>query len=290
MAPSKSKKRASSNDSIEDSGLEDFAEDDKSLFRPGQNKKNRGNGWSSWQEGVRNQEADRAKRYVTTFQKDVVAAARDKAIATLGRGEEAKDKKNIDSIREVYDTASAGAVTSVTDHQLYAAGREVLALFHATIARYEQANVALGQIFQEEAEANGKTMKDVLASWQKDRGEANKLLHYGRLYGDSLVRGIIVPKTAAGGSAGSGEGGGRRDKLLVDADAGGLPESGLNKTGRTALGMFPKSRATVARGQTWGEAAKSQVQALKGLLKTLPSIGSHRNGEPMTTKSVTFGC
>lgn len=200
-----------------------------------------------------------------------------------------RDKKNIDSIREVYDTASAGAVTSVTDHQLYAAGREVLALFHATIAQYEQANVALRQIFQEDAEVNGKTMKDVMASWQNDREEANKLLHYGRLYGDSLVHGIIVPKTAAGGSIGSGEGNGRRDKLLGDADAGGLPESGLNKTGRTALGMFPKSRATVARGQTWGEAAKSQVQALKGLLKTLPSIGSHRNGELMTTKSVTFG-
>ncbi|CAK7267390.1 hypothetical protein SEPCBS119000_002522 [Sporothrix epigloea] len=247
-------------------------------------------------EGVRNQEADRAKRYMNTFQKDIVSAARDKAIAALSRGEEAKlqrDKKDIESIQKVYDTASSGAIESATDHQLYVAGREVLALFHDTIAQHEQVNTALEQFRQENADAKGKTMDVVLASWQKDREEASKLLHYGRLYGDSLIHGIIVPKTGTQGPAaagGLGEGREGRDGLFGDASSVCVPQSGLNKTGRTALGMFPKSRATVACGKTWGEAANSQVQALRGLLNTLPIIGSHRRGEQAATKSVTFGC
>ncbi|CAK7234829.1 hypothetical protein SCUCBS95973_009066 [Sporothrix curviconia] len=286
MAPAKGKKRAYSNESIEDSGLEDIAQDVAGSSRPAQAKKPRRNNRSSHHNGARNQEAGPAKQYANTFQENIVAAAREKAMATLGRGEEAKmkrDKKAIDSIREAYNAASAPV--GATDHPLYVAGREVLELFHATLARYEQANAALEQALRGDANGGHKTVDAVQASWKKDREEANKLLRYGRVYGDGLVHDIIMPKTAPGGPV-VGRAGQFKDSNL----GGALPESGLNKTGRTALGMFPKSRATVARGQTWGEAAKSQVQALKGLLKTLPGIGGHRHEESTASKSVTFDC
>ncbi|CAK7226680.1 hypothetical protein SEUCBS140593_006324 [Sporothrix eucalyptigena] len=291
MAPTKGKKRAYSNVPVDDSEIENIGQDDCGSpqvpsLRPAQTKKSRGNDWSSWQDGVRTQEANRVKQYVGMFQKDIVAAAREKAMAALSRGEEAKvkrDKKNLEGIREAYDAASTGACMGIADHQLYKAGREVLELFHATIARYEQANTALEQALK--GDAGDKTVDDVQASWNKDREEAQKLLRYGRVYGDSLVHEIIVPKTVPGGPVG-GEGQGKTKDSKLDA----MPESELNKTGRTALDMFPKSRATVARGQTWGEAAKSQVQALKGLLKTLPGMGGNQHGEPTTAKSVTFNC
>lgn len=195
-----------------------------------------------------------------------------------------QDKKILERIREAHDTASAGASLGVADHPLYVAGREVLELFHATLARYEEVNKALEQALKGGDDTSVKSVDAVQASWKQDRAEAHKLLRYGRVYGDSLVHEIIVPKTVAGGGA-IGTGGSR------DIEPGlAVPESGLNQTGRSALKMFPRSRATVARGQTWGEAAKSQVQALKGLFKTLPSVGEHGHGESSAPKSVTFDC
>lgn len=163
------------------------------------------------------------------------------------------------------------------------AGREVLELFHATIARYEEANKALEEALK--GDGNEKSVDAVQASWKQDRAEAHKLLQYGRVYGDSLVHEIIMPKAATGSSVAN------RGKETVSGVA--TPESGLNQTGLSALEMFPRSRATVAGGQTWGEAAKSQVLALKGLLETLPGGGGgHGSGYGVTSarKSVTFDC
>lgn len=42
------------------------------------------------QTGTRNQEAVRVKQYVSMFEKDIVAAGRDKAMTALSQGEEAK--------------------------------------------------------------------------------------------------------------------------------------------------------------------------------------------------------
>ncbi|KIH95223.1 hypothetical protein SPBR_03963 [Sporothrix brasiliensis 5110] len=299
MAPTKGRKRAYSNSnlSVEDSDLDGFGQDDADSFRPAQAKKRRGTEWSSVQAGARNQEADRVKQYVTAFEKGIVAAGRDKAMATLSRGEEATAKENkrtLERIRDAYETASIGASLGAADHPLYIAGREVLALFHDTLARYEEAGKALQQALLGAGDGDGndngdagtttKSVDAVQVSWQQDRAEAHKLLRYGRVYGDSLVHEIIVPKTSAdGGTAGGG-----KAKDLVSGMA--APAGGLNQTGRSALQMFPRSRATVARGQTWGEAAKSQVQALKGLLKTLPGVGGQAHGGTSVRKSVTFDC
>lgn len=135
--------------------------------------------------------------------------------------------------------------------------------------------------------AGAKSVDAVQASWKQDRAEAHKLLQYGRVYGDSLVHEIIMPKAGTGGPVGTITPG--KGKEVVSGVA--TPESGLNKTGRSALEMFPRSRATVAHGQTWGEAAKSQVLALKGLLKTLPGSGGGPGsgfGGTSARKSVTF--
>ncbi|KAL1901471.1 hypothetical protein Sste5346_001878 [Sporothrix stenoceras] len=297
MAPAKGRKRAYSNVSVEDSELDGFGQDDAgSVQKPAQGKKTRGTDCTSDRAGTRNQEADRVRQYVTTFEKDIVAAGRDKALAALNRGKEAKakqDKKNLERIREAYDTASVGASLGVADHPLYAAGREVLELFYATIARYEEANKALEEALNFKGEEGDtqqtKSVDAVQASWKQDRAEAQKLLQYGRVYGDSLVHEIIVPK-AAGTPMGGPVGEGKGNKETVAGIA--TPERGLNQTGRSALEMFPRSRATVAGGKTWGEAAKSQVLALKGLLKTLPDGGGYGNvyEETSARKSVTFNC
>ncbi len=199
-----------------------------------------------------------------------------------------KDTAVLERIREAYGVPTSGKKTSAssssssapsaaTDHPLYTAGNEVLDLFHATVARYEQANEALRALRSRgDADSSNrgkdgsdekKNSADALASsWSNDYAEVRKLLQYGRVYGDSLVREIILPNATPSAPTSS------------IATPGPVPESSLNQTGRSALDMFPRSRATVASGQTWGETARSQMQALTGLLRTLPWTGSRGSG------------
>ncbi|OAA68797.1 3 exoribonuclease family protein [Niveomyces insectorum RCEF 264] len=255
-------------------------------------KKSRTDNWDSWQDAARNQEADRVRQYASAFQAQTTAA-RTKAMQNLRRHEESRAKaaaKYLEKVRNACGTAATPA--AAVDQPLYTAGREVLDLLQDLLARYEQANDALQALA-----ARSDKVDALREPWEKDRAEARTLLHYGRVYGDSLVHDIIVPPAttaattattavAAGPlSIGSGNQSSHQRAL----------ESNLNQTGRSAINLFPRSRATLAQGATWGETARTQMQALTGLMKTLPCGGTDGHSrsvheETEGSKSVSFAC
>lgn len=166
------------------------------------------------------------------------------------------------------ETTEAEAVVS-SGVPLREAGVEVLGLLQTMLASFEQTIKELQEKCSCSTGCTSSTGESglspsVQAAWDRDHEEARRLLQYGRAYGDNLVHEIIVPQ--AGGSTSS---------PIFHAD-----NIGLDRTGRSAIGLFPRSRATLVGGQTWGEAARKQMQALTGLIQTLPGGEKPEIGGP----------
>ncbi|EFW98905.1 3 exoribonuclease family protein [Grosmannia clavigera kw1407] len=257
MAPRKNKARArSSSTSLGESGPEE--EIRTAATRPratGKKAAQSSDGWDVWQDTVREQEADRVKQYMSTFQ-EKVASMRKKAVQDMRQSEESR-------VRTAYGnglTETARSEMMMPSRlPLREASEEVLGLFQSMLSRFERTNNELREQcscltgFSASTGSTGPSLS-VKAAWQKDHEEARKLLQYGRAYGDNLVHEIIVPQTDGNGSA-----------PIAHADS-----IDLNCTGRSAIGLFPRSRATLVGGQTWGETARTQMQALTGIVRTLP--------------------
>ncbi|EPE06240.1 3 exoribonuclease family protein [Ophiostoma piceae UAMH 11346] len=259
MTAGKGKKRALSYDSEETEAKTSAVQAGKA---GGSRKTNDDDDWSAWQEGVRTQEAVRVQQYVQTFERDIVEKAHDSALADLRRRENTHAQREKKLHDRILEECKLDGTDGEQQNPLYAAGCQVLGLLESTLEQYHHTEAGLRTLGSESGQ--GSNFEGLRTSWDNDLAEAHKLLSYGRAYGDGLVKDIIVP-TGPGSAA----------KTLSSTSIQG--DSGINQTGKAALGMFPRSSSTVASRDTWGEAAQSQMEVLSRLMKTM--AGGHEGGE-----------
>jgi hypothetical protein len=103
----------------------------------------------------------------------------------------------------------------------------------------------------------------------QDEEGMRKLLEYGRLYGERVVEGWITPRDQQSGDCGGGE----EDEESSDGEE---DKENMSEAENLAKGLFEwrrKGRGLVKGKESWGVAARRQMVALAGVVRTLPSKG-----------------
>lgn len=159
--------------------------------------------------------------------------------------------KNIDQLLRAYENSQAdrdlqpgrGSLQpDIKNHALYRTGNQILATCHAILDRHDQAN---------SSSMSNRSLSIPQREWEEDAESTKELVRYGRLYYDSVVRSLVVP------------GGGDVSELLRDK------RGELGDKGKLAVNFFTKSRKPPT-GDTWGQVAQNQIEALTALAKTVP--------------------
>jgi hypothetical protein len=142
---------------------------------------------------------------------------------------------------------------SFKDNPLYEETQKVLHLSHDLLQRHEKANSEFNQ--------NSAALKTPREMWKQDEESLKKLLECGRIHGEKIVEGWITPDD--GKSQGESEDEDDGD----DASLGG----NLGEVKDLAKGLYKWKKEELKGEEAWGVAAKKQMVALVGLLKTLPA-------------------
>ena len=144
-------------------------------------------------------------------------------------------------------------VISFKDSPLYEETQKVLHLSHDLLQRHEKANGEFNQ--------NSATLKTPREVWKRDKASLKKLLECGRVHGEKIVEGWITPED--GKRQGESEDEDDGDDAGLDGDIGEVKD--------LAKGLYERKKEELKGEEAWGVAAKKQMVALAGLVRTLPA-------------------
>ncbi|KAL2185177.1 hypothetical protein L209DRAFT_756194 [Thermothelomyces heterothallicus CBS 203.75] len=160
---------------------------------------------------------------------------------------------------ETTSAAAQSTTPSTKDNPLFEQTQHLLRLSRAVLACHRT------------ADRDSRTQQELLAlpreMWKQDEEGMRKLLSYGKTFGEKAVEGWITPHCTVGVGDGVGE---EQSDGAVDENG----EEGLSEAENLARGLFEWRRG--GRGlsregeESWGVAARKQMVALAGVVRTLP--------------------
>ncbi|KAK4101544.1 hypothetical protein N658DRAFT_516031 [Parathielavia hyrcaniae] len=218
----------------------------------------------------------KSKAFLQGF-KDQVAQARDQLHETLAglKRDLAKPSHNTATGNDNNHPTASGMFTALQAAAAAAAQsspstKDNNPLFEQTQAllRLSRAILACHRTVEQQSRHSTENLSSPRETWAQDEDGMRKLLEYGRLYGERAVEGWITPR-AQDDKACCGE---------EDDDESNSEEERekLSEAENLAKGLFEWRRK--GRGlllgkaeESWGVAARRQMGALVGVVRTLPS-------------------
>ncbi|AEO61691.1 hypothetical protein MYCTH_2121463 [Thermothelomyces thermophilus ATCC 42464] len=196
---------------------------------------------------------DKSKEFIQGF-KEQVAGVRQRTHNAL-----AKLKQDFTQL-ETISAAAQSTTPSTKDNPLFEQTQHLLRLSRAVLACHRT------------ADRDSRTHQELLAlpreMWKQDEEGMRKLLSYGKTFGEKAVEGWITPHCTVGVGDGVGE---EQSDGAVDENG----EEGLSEAENLARGLFEwrrRGRGLSREGEeSWGVAARKQMVALAGVVRTLPS-------------------
>lgn len=162
---------------------------------------------------------------------------------------------------------------SAKDNLLFAQTQHLLRLSRAILKCHQAAER------DSRAPAALVSLPSLRETWKRDEEGMRKLLEYGRVFGQRVVEGWITPSTS---SPRCSRGHSRAEEEDDDGSSGGEGGNGggeeMSEAENLARGLFEwrrKGRGLMGANESWGVAARRQMVALAGVVRTLPS----RDGE-----------
>ncbi len=157
-------------------------------------------------------------------------------------------------------TAAAQAL-SPKDHPLFAQTQHLLRLSHAVLRCHQTVDTA--------ASRTPPDLASPRETWRQDEEGMRQLLAYGRVHGERAVEGWIAPQD-------SGE---EQHEVTDEEEEGDQSEEERERRREAenlARGLFEWRRKGRGLGlgeseESWGVAARRQMGALVGVVRTLPS-------------------
>ncbi|SPQ27575.1 6d24efdd-47e8-48fc-a4f6-c9a3cf6d6fdb [Thermothielavioides terrestris] len=210
----------------------------------------------------------KSKEFIQGF-KEQVAQGRERALENL-----AKLKQDLqpitslqphdtvsDNLSELYATLPTSVPgLSAKDNPLFAQTQQLIRLSRAILKCHQ------------EADRDSRAPPDLASpreTWKQDEEGMRKLLEYGRLHAEKVVEGWITPTAEER----------QREMEGVGDDQGesGEENGELSEAENLAKGLFEwrnkERKALLEWKESWGVAAKRQMVALAGVVRTLPSKG-----------------
>jgi hypothetical protein len=166
-----------------------------------------------------------------------------------------------DNLSELYATLPTSVPgLSAKDNPLFAQTQQLIRLSRAILKCHQ------------EADRDSRAPPDLASpreTWKQDEEGMRKLLEYGRLHAEKVVEGWITPTAEER----------QREMEGVGDDQGesGEENGELSEAENLAKGLFEwrnkERKALLEWKESWGVAAKRQMVALAGVVRTLPSKG-----------------
>ncbi|KAH6850874.1 hypothetical protein B0I37DRAFT_414249 [Chaetomium sp. MPI-CAGE-AT-0009] len=200
----------------------------------------------------------KSKEFIQGFKEQVVQG-RTQAQATLSRLKQNLAKPpdaGNGNLADIYATLQTAAQTTLPtkDNPLFEQTQHLLRLSRAILDCHRTV----------ERDSRTEELVSPRETWEQDEEGMRKLLGYGKVLGERVVEGWITPHSE---KAGDGEGG-------DDGESGGEDGEGLSEAENLARGLFEWKRkgSGLLKGEkSWGVAARRQMVALAGVVRTLPS-------------------
>ncbi|KAK3304342.1 uncharacterized protein B0T15DRAFT_536226 [Chaetomium strumarium] len=147
---------------------------------------------------------------------------------------------------------------SAKDHPLFEQTQQLLRLSHAILKCHQTV----------EKESRTADLTSPRETWKQDKEGMRKLLEYGKVYGEKVVEGWITPTTPQNGEQDPDD----DDNEADDGEDSGEDREGMTEAENLAKGLFEwrrKGRGLLKAGEGWGVAARRQMVALAGVVRTL---------------------
>ncbi|KAK4038124.1 6d24efdd-47e8-48fc-a4f6-c9a3cf6d6fdb [Parachaetomium inaequale] len=201
----------------------------------------------------------KSKEFIQGF-KEQVAQGRAHAHSALAKLKQdlakSHDPGNDNNLADVYATLQTAAQTrSTKDNPLFEQTQQLLRLSRAILSCHQTAD----------RDSRTQEVVSPRETWKQDEEGMRMLLGYGKVFGERVVEGWITPhddKVGGGDGEEDGESGGEEDK------------ESLSEAENLARGLFEwrrKGGALLKGEESWGVAARRQMVALAGVVRTLPS-------------------
>ncbi|EAQ86602.1 hypothetical protein CHGG_07855 [Chaetomium globosum CBS 148.51] len=197
----------------------------------------------------------KSKEFIQGF-KEQVAQGRAQTEATLSRLKQDLAKPpdaasgNLADIYATLQTAATQTTLSTKDNPLFEQTQHLLRLSHAILDCHRTV----------EKDSRTQELVSPREMWEQDEEGMRKLLGYGKVFGEKVVEGWITPHSEKEGE----------DDEESDVEDG----DGASEAENLAKGLFEWKRkgwGLLKGGESWGVAARKQMVALAGVVRTLPS-------------------
>ncbi|KAL2019103.1 hypothetical protein VTK56DRAFT_10054 [Thermocarpiscus australiensis] len=198
------------------------------------------------------EQSKKSKEFIQGF-KEQVTRGRDRVHETLEKYKQdllnshESQKTDLEDIYTILRTAAQTLDTK--DNPLFAQTQQLLRLSRAILKCHHAA--------ERDARPRLEQLASPRETWKQDEEGMRKLLQHGRLYGEKIAERVINPE------------GGQEEE---EEESSGSDKENRGETEDLARGLFEKSRKGLERKEeTWGVAARRQMVALAGLVRTLPA-------------------
>ncbi|KAK3297610.1 uncharacterized protein B0H64DRAFT_392575 [Chaetomium fimeti] len=200
----------------------------------------------------------KSKEFIQGF-KEQVAQGRAQTQATLSRLKQNLAKPpdaGNGNLADIYATLQTAAQTTLStkDNPLFEQTQHLLRLSRAILDCHRTA----------ERDSRTQELVSPREVWEQDEEGMRKLLGYGKVFGEKVVEGWITPHSE---QVCDGEGD-------DDGESSGEDREGSSEAENLAKGLFEWKRkgwGLLKGDESWGVAARRQMVALAGVVRTLPS-------------------
>ncbi|KAL2195780.1 hypothetical protein P885DRAFT_38952 [Corynascus similis CBS 632.67] len=168
-----------------------------------------------------------------------------------------------DSFAGIYASLLQTATSAAAAQPTVAASTRDNPLFEQTqyLLRLSRAVLACHRTADRDSRAQQELLALPRETWKQDQEGMRKLLGYGKAFGEKVVEGWIMPHCTAGDGDGAEEGG--EDDAEGSSEVENLAK-GLFEWRKKGRGMLE-----VEVDESWGVAARKQMTALVGVVRTL---------------------